>query len=123
MPKERRSPSRAGGARAGRRNQAEHQYMRTRAPEPFNSIIEAVLRDDAAYFETHPHVRFHIRPFHRGELWPTVDVRPGTVVIVEAVAPGYRRRRLYGGPPPGAEWIGQQDGAPLFQFVRPEVLQ
>jgi len=63
-------------------------------PEPFSTIIENAMRDDAAYFEARPAARSYVRQPRRGEFWPAHDPAPYSRVIVQQLAPGVRVRRV-----------------------------
>ncbi len=63
-------------------------------PEPFNTIVETAMREDAAYFAARPSARHYVRSLRAGEFWPLCDPPAGSLVIVTPLAPGVRARHV-----------------------------
>jgi hypothetical protein len=69
--------------------------MSVNPPRRFDRIIEAVCARDHRFFEEHLDVRFYVREYVPGELWPHLDLPQATVVLVrllERGRPGARMR-------------------------------
>lgn len=65
-----------------------------RTPEPFASLIDALMERDRVWFEQHPDAEFYRRAFVPGELHPLEDPPAGSWMIVVRLGPGLRMRRF-----------------------------
>lgn len=90
MPREEDAP-RAGGAATGPGVQADEKVT---IPEPFNTLLERAMCDDRSFFEAQPTAHQYVRSPHGGEFWPYPDPPAGSLVVVTALEPGVRMRRV-----------------------------